>query len=57
MTTFSWAEHHTEVQLTGCASNPFVEAWPTPQLDQEERRAETARLAGLAQAKGAAHHA
>lgn len=54
---FQSGTHHTEIQLTACAANPFIEAWPSPQLNREEQRVETARLAGLAQAKGAARHA
>ena len=54
---FQRGDHHTEIELTAVANNPFVEVWPRPDLDRDERRAETARLADLAKAKGAAQDA
>lgn len=42
---FQPGEHHTEIQLTACANNPFVEVWPNPRLNRDERHSEALRLA------------
>lgn len=45
--------HHTEIELTACADNPFLAVWPNLHLSREERQAEQERIAALARNKTA----